>query len=95
MGTPHRGSPLASYADTAISCIKATGFKANAGNIQKLKLNSEDLDELTSQFGSLLQLKSIKVLTFYELKPTKIAGIALTNALVIPSIFRLVYALQN
>lgn len=75
MGTPHRGSPLASYADTAVSCIKATGFKANTGNIQQLKLNSEDLEELGSQFGSLLQLERIKVLTFYEMNPTRIAGI--------------------
>jgi hypothetical protein len=80
MGTPHRGSPVASYADTAVSCIKATGFKANTGNIQKLKLNSEDLEELGSQFGSLLQLERIKILTFYEMKPTRIAGI--TEALV-------------
>jgi hypothetical protein len=76
MGTPHRGSPLASYADTIVACVKATGFKANSGNIQQLRLNSEDLDELGSQFGSLLQLGRIKVLTFYEMKPTKVAGIA-------------------
>lgn len=82
MGTPHRGSPLASYAETAVSCIKATGLKANKGNIHQLRLDSEELDDLGSQFGSLLQLGRIKVLTFYELKPTSIAGMRLTETLV-------------
>lgn len=75
MGTPHRGSHLASYAEMAIKCIKATGIKANSTNLEKLKLDSDDLEELGSQFGSLLQSEKIKVLTFFELKPTKIAGV--------------------
>jgi hypothetical protein len=75
MGTPHRGSQLASYADIVVTCIKAAGFQANTANLQQLKLDLEDLDELGSQFGSLLQSERIKVLTFYELKPTRIAGI--------------------
>ena len=75
MGTPHRGSQLASYADIALTCIKAAGVRANTGNLQQLKLDSDNLEEIGSQFGSLLQLERIKVLTFYELKPTRIAGI--------------------
>ena len=78
MGTPHRGSQLASYADLAVTCIKATGIKANTANLRHLKLDSDDLEELGTQFGSLLQSESIKVLTFYELKPTRIAGIGET-----------------
>jgi hypothetical protein len=80
MGTPHRGSRLASYAEMAVKCIKATGIKANTAAVEKLKLDSDDLEELGSQFGSLLQSERIKVLTFFELKPTKIAGI--TDAVV-------------
>jgi hypothetical protein len=76
MGTPHRGSQLASYADTIVTCIKVAGFKANTASLQRLQVNSDDLDELGSQFGSLLQAEEIKVLTFYELKPLKVAGIA-------------------
>jgi hypothetical protein len=76
MGTPHRGSQLASYADIAVTCIKAAGVKANISNIHHLKLDSDILEEIGSQFGSLLQSEQIKVLTFYELKPTKIAGIS-------------------
>lgn len=78
MGTPHRGSQIASYADIAVTCIKAVGFKANTSNLQHLRLDSDDLDELGSQFGSLLQTEGIKVLTFFELKPLKIAGISET-----------------
>jgi hypothetical protein len=74
MGTPHRGSQLASFADIAVKCIKAAGVKANVSNINQLKLDSGILEEIGSQFGSLLQSEKIKVLTFYELKPTKIAG---------------------
>ncbi|KUJ12821.1 uncharacterized protein LY89DRAFT_721674 [Mollisia scopiformis] len=40
------------------------------------------MDELGSQFGSLLQEEKIKVLSFYELKPLKIAGIA--EAVIVP-----------
>jgi hypothetical protein len=76
MGTPHRGSQLASYADIAVTCIKAAGVKANVSNIHQLKLDSGILEEIGSQFGSLLQSEKIKVLTFYELKPTKIAGVS-------------------
>jgi hypothetical protein len=76
MGTPHRGSQLASYAEIAVTCIKTTGFKANTANIHHLKLDSDALEELGSQFGSLLQMENIKVLTFYELRPIKLAGIA-------------------
>jgi hypothetical protein len=75
MGTPHRGSQLASYADIAVTCIKAVGFKANVANIHQLKLDSDSLEEIGSQFGSLLQSGGIKVIMFYELKPTRIAGI--------------------
>jgi hypothetical protein len=80
MGTPHRGSQLASYADIAVNCLKAVGAKANVANIHQLKLDSDTLEEIGTQFGSLLQSARIKVLTFYELKTTKIAGI--TEALV-------------
>jgi hypothetical protein len=75
MGTPHRGSSLAPYAEIAVNCIKAAEFKANVGNIHQLRLNSDNLEEIGSQFGSLLQSNRIKVITFYELKPTRIAGI--------------------
>jgi hypothetical protein len=75
MGTPHRGSQLASYADIAVTCIKAAGVKANTGNLHQIKLDSDNLEEINSQFGSLLQSERIKVLTFYELKPTRIASI--------------------
>lgn len=82
MGTPHRGSQLASYADTAVACIKVLGIKANKGIIQQIKFSSEDLEELGSQFSSLLQLGRMKVLTFFEMKPTKIAGLKITESLV-------------
>jgi len=82
MGTPHRGSQLASYADVAVACVKAVGFKTNSANIHHLKLHSEDLEELDTQFGSLLQSEKIKVLTFYELKPMKIAGVADTVVII-------------
>lgn len=75
MGTPHRGSQLASYADIAVTCIKAAGVKANIANIHQLKLDSDNLEEIGVQFCSLLQSQRIKILTFYELKPTKIVGI--------------------
>jgi hypothetical protein len=74
MATPHRGSQLASYADLVVTCIKAAGVKANTANLNQLKIDSDDLEELGSQFGSLLQSERIKVLTFYELKPTRLAG---------------------
>jgi hypothetical protein len=76
MGTPHRGADIASYAKTALTCIKAVGISANTSSVQKLKLDSEDLGGLNSQFGTILQLRKIKVLTFYELKPTKIGKLA-------------------
>jgi hypothetical protein len=80
MGTPHRGSQLASYADIAVTCVKAVGFKANTVHLLQLKLDSDDLEDLGSQFGSLLQSEGLKVLTFYKLKPMKIAGV--TDAVV-------------
>ena len=67
MGTPHRGSQLASYADIAVTCVKAVGFKANTVNLLQLKLDSDDLEDLGSQFGSLLQSEGLKVLTFMNL----------------------------
>ncbi|PMD13242.1 hypothetical protein NA56DRAFT_694968 [Hyaloscypha hepaticicola] len=83
MGTPHRGSQLASYADIAVKCMKAAGVKANIANIHQLKLDSDNLEELALQFGSLLQTEQIKVLTFYELKPIKLAGLA--EVVVVPT----------
>lgn len=67
MGTPHRGSQLASYADIAVTCVKAVGFKANTVNLLQLKLDSDDLEDLGSQFGSLLQSEGLKVLAFMNL----------------------------
>jgi len=76
MGTPHRGSEVAKYADIAAECIKALGFSTNLVNIKNLKRDSRFLEELCSEFGSLLQSeKKIKVLTFYELQSTRIGGI--------------------
>jgi hypothetical protein len=66
MGTPHRGSDAASWANFATHALEALqlGTTTNTNLLSDLKQNSETLRQISQQFverGSKLKMK-----TFYE-----------------------------
>lgn len=69
LGTPHRGSEMASYGNVFASIANAVMIKPPPRLINALQSNSGALMRLTTDFRS--QLPKYQVYSFYEMKPMK------------------------
>lgn len=73
LGTPHRGSAVASYGKMAFLLTKIfAGQSANTQLLRALEKNSETLDRVNSTFyETLKKYKSIHLFSFFEEKETR------------------------
>lgn len=69
LGTPHRGSEIASYGNILANIAAAVMRKPSSRLTDALQTNSPELLQLTSEFRH--QLPNYQVVSFYERKPTK------------------------
>ncbi|PMD64586.1 uncharacterized protein K444DRAFT_583031 [Hyaloscypha bicolor E] len=68
LGTPHRGSSMASWGILAERIVKAAGFDTNAVILKQLTTQSPALGNLNERFISLLRSQDFDVVTFQEAK---------------------------
>ncbi|GAP91783.2 putative alpha beta-hydrolase [Rosellinia necatrix] len=68
MGTPHRGSSLASPALVLAGILTASGLPIARHRLKALQVHSNRLFDLTNDFRRLTS--AISILSFYETKPT-------------------------
>ena len=64
LGTPHRGSALASWGTIGRNLAVAIGQDTNDKNLKDLRLDSEILELLREEFALLLRRNAIKIRTF-------------------------------
>ncbi|MCJ1303205.1 hypothetical protein MMC08_006013 [Hypocenomyce scalaris] len=69
LGTPHRGSEKASYANVLTKVASMATNSPTSKLVSALQSNSDSLMRLTSNFK--FQLKNYNVVSFFELRPTK------------------------
>ena len=68
LGTPHRGSNLASWGKIAASVAAAALFDVHKSNLRHLDTNGEGLSQLEKNFGRLLYRRTFKIHSFQESK---------------------------
>lgn len=67
LGTPHRGSDLASFGVAVANILKAGGKRVNVDVLELLKPNNQVLVEVEDSFGIWLRNKgSFNLTCFYE-----------------------------
>ena len=66
LGTPHRGSPAASLAETLFRISKIWGKSPNLQILQALKYDAETLDRVQVAFKHTLQAQKIRIRSFRE-----------------------------
>lgn len=73
LGTPHKGSSVASYGKIAFQLAKIFAFQsANTKLLQALEKNSETLDRITTAFyETLSKHRSLRIVSFFEEKETR------------------------
>jgi len=82
MGTPHRGSSFASKGEKLVNFTQALGMKASTSDLVLLQLESTKLDDLCSEFATLLNDRRIKILTYIESRPLRIGPMELLVCLI-------------
>ena len=68
LGTPHRGSGLASRAKIASSVAAAALFDVQKSNLRHLDTNGEGVSQLETSFGRLVYRRTFKIHSFQESK---------------------------
>ncbi|KAM5457766.1 hypothetical protein McanCB49686_002751 [Microsporum canis] len=66
LGTPHRGSNLASWGETMRNIVAISGFDTNSKNIRALRFGSVELEYAQDDFMQLWQQEKFIVRTFQE-----------------------------
>ena len=77
LGTPHRGSEKASYANVLTKVASMATNSPTSKLVSALQSNSDSLMRLTSNFK--FQLKNYNVVSFFELRPTKPLSTLVSN----------------
>ncbi|KAH6668855.1 hypothetical protein B0J14DRAFT_151694 [Halenospora varia] len=67
LGTPHRGSSGANYAETLVSMAKASGLGTYTGLIHTLRRQSPELLKLATYFSDIYD--EFEIFCFYEMEP--------------------------
>jgi len=70
LGTPFRGSPASTLGAIITRCTSALGFGSHAMLLNTLGDHSERLDLLLSHFLVIAKQFDIRLVCFYETKPT-------------------------
>ena len=70
LGTPFRGSPASTWGAVITRCASALGFGSHATLLKTLEDHSERLDILLSHFLVITKQFDIRLVCFYETKPT-------------------------
>jgi hypothetical protein len=78
LGTPHKGTSLASYGEMIVSIAKTVALGPNGELISQIRENSRELWKMSSYFGSIY--KEFDVFCFYELLPQRF-GVIVSKAL--------------
>ena len=66
LGTPHRGSPIATVGNTIARIVHAAGFDTEDKNIRALRFESPELERCQEEFSSLWRSGRFAVKTFQE-----------------------------
>lgn len=69
MGTPHRGSDLASYGNVLAGIATMVMNKPRSRLLDALRTNSDELLRIAQEFR--FQISAYQISTFYELQPMK------------------------
>jgi hypothetical protein len=69
LGTPHKGTSLASYGEMLVSIAKAVALGPNGELISQIRENSKELWKMSSYFGSIYN--EFDIFCFYELLPQR------------------------
>jgi hypothetical protein len=72
LGTPHRGTDIASWGDTLATCAAALGLGPDTGLLNILRKDSNRLREIFSNFAVLANEMGLDLTCFHELYPTQI-----------------------
>ncbi|KGO73482.1 hypothetical protein PEX1_093050 [Penicillium expansum] len=72
MGTPHRGSSVASLGKVVANIARLFPFSISTSHLNSLLPDSRDLSELSAGFLQNIQSPPVKVVNFFESKTTKI-----------------------
>ena len=70
LGTPFRGSPASTWGTIITRCTSALGLGSHTVLLKTLEEHSERLDLLLSDFLVISKQFDIRLLCFYETKPT-------------------------
>ena len=70
LGTPFRGSPTSTLGMIITRCTSALGFGSHGMLLKTLEDHSERLDLLLSHFLVIAKQFDIRLVCFYETKPT-------------------------
>jgi hypothetical protein len=66
LGTPHRGSSFSDWGQIASNIAKVALWDSNKPLVEALKVNSEILDRIHSDFTTVVFGKGIKIHSFQE-----------------------------
>ncbi|OQE35114.1 hypothetical protein PENCOP_c014G06499, partial [Penicillium coprophilum] len=72
MGTPHRGSSVASLGKVVADIARLFSFSISMSHLRSLLPNSQELSELSSEFCQNIMSPPVKVVNFFESKRTKV-----------------------
>ncbi|KAJ5603985.1 hypothetical protein N7537_006941, partial [Penicillium hordei] len=72
MGTPHRGSSVASLGKVVANAAKLCSIGISVSHLNSLLPDSRELSELSTEFGQNIFSPPVKVINFFESKKTKI-----------------------
>jgi hypothetical protein len=82
MGTPHRGSSLATWGNVLASIAKGMFLKPPKKLLEALQSNSEELSGISEEFIKLISRYGIK--SFYE--EAKMGGVAIVGLHSVPNL---------
>ena len=76
LGTPFRGSPASTWGTIITRCTSALGLGSHTVLLKTLENHSERLDLLLSDFLVVAKQFDIRLVCFYETKPTRLGLIS-------------------
>ncbi|KAL2842265.1 hypothetical protein BJX68DRAFT_270712 [Aspergillus pseudodeflectus] len=82
LGTPHRGSFMASWGNIAANVMKAVLRSSNTAVLNQLNVGSEMLDMIAQEFSIMMRNDEVKAYSFWEERP--MSGILGFDGKVVP-----------
>ena len=72
LGTPHRGTKLASFGSMLSNCAAALGMGSSNELLKNLRESADDVQNTVGDFAIQAREYNIDLVCFYELYPTKL-----------------------